>query len=108
MSDLISRQAAIDGVHHAVYKFFDIVEDDDESPITYNDKRLLELNKTITSRLKELPPADRPTGKWINREYCQVDEDSYEVAICSECGAEVTIEYPYDGYCPNCGTKMDV
>lgn len=50
--------------------------------------------------------ADRPTGEWINREKCQVDEDAYEVATCSECGAEITIEYPHDSYCPNCGAKM--
>ena len=49
----------------------------------------------------------RKTGEWINREKCQVDEDAYEVATCSECGAEITIEYPHDSYCPNCGTKMN-
>lgn len=49
---------------------------------------------------------DRPTGKWVNRERCQVDEDAYEVATCSECGAEITIEYPHDNYCPSCGAKM--
>ena len=47
------------------------------------------------------------TGEWINREKCQVDEDAYEVATCSECGVEITIEYPYDNYCPNCGAKMN-
>ena len=57
---------------------------------------------------KRFPSKDRPIGKWIDREYCQVDEDVYEVAICSECGAEITIEYPYDNYCPNCGTKMEL
>lgn len=50
--------------------------------------------------------ADKPTGEWVNREKCQVDEDAYEVATCSECGAEITIEYPYDSYCPNCGVNM--
>lgn len=50
--------------------------------------------------------ADRPHGEWINREKCQVDEDAYEVATCSECGAEITIEYPHDSYCPNCGADM--
>lgn len=49
----------------------------------------------------------RPHGEWINREYCQVDEDEYEVATCSNCKSEITIEYPNDNYCPNCGAKMD-
>ena len=55
--DLISRQAAIDAVHKAIFKFFDIVEDDTESPMTYQDKRLLELNKSITQKIKSVPSA---------------------------------------------------
>lgn len=45
-------------------------------------------------------------GEWIDRESCQVDEDAYDVAICSNCKAEITLEYPHDHYCPNCGTRM--
>lgn len=64
-------------------------------------------SQEVTQWLKEyFPFADRPIGEWINRERCQVDEDAYEVATCSECGAEITIEYPHDSYCPNCGVKM--
>lgn len=50
--------------------------------------------------------ADRPHGEWIHREHCQVDEDAYEIATCSHCNAEITLEYPYDNYCPNCGKRM--
>ena len=46
------------------------------------------------------------TGEWINREYCQVDEDAYEIATCSHCKAEITLEYPNDNFCPNCGADM--
>lgn len=46
------------------------------------------------------------TGEWIGREHCQVDEDAYDVAICSNCGAEITLEYTNDNFCPNCGAKM--
>lgn len=49
----------------------------------------------------------RKKGKWINREHCQVDEDAYEVATCSNCKAEITLEYPYDSFCPNCGKRME-
>lgn len=45
-------------------------------------------------------------GEWINREYCQVDEDAYEVATCSNCKTEITLEYPCDNFCPNCGARM--
>lgn len=49
----------------------------------------------------------KKTGEWIGREHCQVDEDAYDVAICSNCGAEITLDYSYDNYCPNCGAKME-
>lgn len=62
IDDLISRQAAIDAVHHTIYGFFDVVEDDDESPMTYKDTKLLELNKSISTRIKDLPSAE---SRWI-------------------------------------------
>lgn len=49
---------------------------------------------------------DRPQGKWIDKTHCQVDEDAYEVATCSHCKAEITLEYPNDNFCPNCGAMM--
>lgn len=49
---------------------------------------------------------DRPHGEWIHREHCQVDEDAYEIATCSHCKAEITLEYPNDNYCPSCGARM--
>ena len=45
----------------------------------------------------------RPKGEWIDREHCQVDEDAYDVAICPNCKAEITLEYSNDNFCPNCG-----
>ena len=57
MDDLISRQAAIDEIHRAIFEFFDICDDDEESPMTYKDKQLLKFNKAITTRLKSLPSA---------------------------------------------------
>ena len=49
---------------------------------------------------------EQKQGEWLEREYVQVYEDGYESAICSECGAEITLEYPYDNFCPNCGAGM--
>ena len=86
MSDLIRRQEVIIALR--------------ESGLCYNN--WLEVLGVIDA----VPSADRPTGEWINREKCQVDEDAYEIAICSECGAEITLEYSYDSFCPNCGAKM--
>jgi len=61
MAEYIDRQTAIAEVHRAIYDFFDIDEEDTESPITYQDERLLELNKDISARVKNLPAANR----WI-------------------------------------------
>lgn len=55
--NLIDRQAAIDTVHRAIFDFFDICSDDDESPITYKDEQLLEINKAITTQIRKLPSA---------------------------------------------------
>lgn len=66
--------------------------------------------KKVCKAIESLPTIElktgRPTGKWIDRESCQVDEDAYDVAICSECNKEITIDPLYDNYCPNCGADM--
>lgn len=108
--DLIDRQAAIDEVHGAIYEFFDFCEDDEESPITHKDEQLLELNKAITIRIKQLPSA-RPKGKWIIKD--NPGTGWYRIT-CSECGEDVTSTAPCIGFfpnakviwdfCPNCGS----
>ena len=57
MNDLISRQAAITEIHKSVFEFFDICDGDEESPMTLKDKQLLEINKAISTRIKNLPSA---------------------------------------------------
>lgn len=41
-------------IHEEIYKFFDVAEDGSEEPITDKDIMLLEVNKGICTRLKEL------------------------------------------------------
>ena len=97
----IDADEAIKVVHKVIYDYFDMAEDDDESPITYKDKQLLEINKKITQRIKALPTADvseRKVGKWI---YI----DKFETFGCSVCGGEM-VRNIYD-YCPWCGAKME-
>lgn len=75
MDDYISRRAAIDAVHKSIIDFFDICDDDEESPMTYKDEQLLKLNKAITTQIKAVP-----------------SEDVVEVVRCKDC-----IHYmPYD------------
>ena len=95
MDDTIYRQSAIDVVHSAVIDFFDCVEDDSESPITYHDEQLLSLNKAITTKIKALPSVERKKGKW---------EVTSVYIKCSECGESFML-IPQN-YCPNCGADM--
>ena len=96
--DLIDRQAAIDEVHGAIYEFFDICDDDEEPPMTYQDKKLLEINKAITIRIKRLPSAEK-TGRWID----SIEHDGW---FCSKCGYSISSRYGKYNYCPECGTRM--
>ena len=72
MADLIDRKSVIDVIHKAIFDFFDIVDDDDESPMTYKDEQLLTLNKAIVTKIKALPSAqpdvpDTNVGDMISR-----------------------------------------
>ena len=62
------------------------------------------INKAPTIEPKRTD--GRKCGEWIDREQCQVDEDGYDVAICSNCKEEITIDPRHDNYCPNCGAQM--
>jgi len=106
MSDLISRKTAIDAVHKSIFDFFDICDDDEESPMTYRDEQLLEINKAITTRIKALPSAqpERATGKWMHDK-----DDELFSGYCSCCGWESVIcetDVADMPYCPNCGADM--
>ena len=89
MSDLISRQAALEAIKHA------------------------ELGKEYEA-VEALPTIEeRKAGKWTNR-WAQNGDQVKEVRECSECGAVYLRFYDTaDGfdcvppkYCPNCGADM--
>ena len=69
------------------------------------DKSNMQIDMALNMAIEALQ--DRPHGEWIHREHCQVDEDAYEIATCSHCKAEITLEYPNDNFCPNCGAIME-
>ena len=95
MADLIDREEAIAEVIDVIYEFFDISEEDSEHPITPKDEMLLEINKAILTRVRNIPNAER-RGKWLLRE-------GYR---CSRCNYKLeTTGLP--SYCPNCGAKME-
>ena len=90
MDDLISRQAAIDAT------WFEP---------SYTDP--LNVLTEVRDRLKALPSADRPQGKWIKFGLGR----GTRILFCTNC--ERRIEMPlwqgdsnYD-YCPNCGARIN-
>ena len=93
MSDLISRQAAIE----ALDKRFDSIPMEQTSEI-------LMLRKD----LRELPPAqpERIKGRWISADAIFGGEPFY----CSECGEntrDTVMGKPRWNFCPNCGAEME-
>ena len=89
MSDLISRQAAIE----ALDKRFDSIPMEQTSEI-------LMLRKD----LRNLPPAqpERKLGKWALQ-----SDDYHEYYECDQCGMAVGLD-DVRNFCPNCGAEMEV
>lgn len=92
MSDLISRQAAIDAVTEGLKGIF----------VEYRD-----IAKKMIGKLPTAEP-ERKTGKWIPQTgggYC-----------CSQCGryalhdvdGNFALLFTKSKYCPNCGAKMEM
>lgn len=91
MSDLISRQDAIDTVEELNRKVNDGREND---TICTSD---------VLRRINALPSADRPTGEWIRS---LLLPNGWH---CSHCDAPVmTDDIDEMLFCPNCGAKMGV
>lgn len=100
MSDLISRQAAIEAL---------------EGEITVtgraNADAVREYAKLICDRIKRLPTIDPVKhGKWIKNEgrfgwHCSVCREDDLYAFSWNCDkGEKELQ---DRYCPNCGARMD-
>lgn len=102
--DLISRQAAIDAVHSTIFDFFDIVEDDSDSPMTESDKQLLKLNKAITTAIRRQPTIDPVKHARLETEVRTIRGHRIPFFVCSACGKNAYDEYRY---CPYCGAHMD-
>ena len=79
MSDPISRQAAVNATHDVILSFIDV--DDEERPITSEDKILLEVNKAITTRIKALPTAQSPKTFHVTDVLTGKEADPYEIAL---------------------------
>ena len=100
MSDLISRQAAIDAMkeHRALY--CDNTPDA-FSKLSHAEKSRVDELDTAIATLVNLPPAEPNRGTWIDT---GSNEGWYAREYrCSECGDTMLGEA---NYCPNCGADM--
>ena len=91
MSDLISRQAAIDAT------WFEP---------SYTDP--LNVLTEVRDRLKVLPSADRPQGKWIETDRTYFGATVFKCSVCCDEIDEMptVMGVPKYRYCPYCGIKM--
>lgn len=93
MSDLISRQAAIEGVktlHDVAWKNWH------EPTLSAN---------VVLDMIRKLPSAQPRKGKWL---ICSTFDDCY-YAKCDQCHETQVFYYnkPLTNFCPNCGCRME-
>ena len=87
MSDLISRQDAIDAV---------VRESQVDGAYGYMD------TKSIVDLLHDMPTIKaQKTGKWIIFPPC-----IEEICMCSNCKTKFKEAYQHRNICPNCGARM--
>ena len=111
MSDLISRQAAIDAFDESIKRCdkalssFEISMKDEYAVKV--EKASLKHHRDILENLPSVQP-ERKKGKWIHKPDIYLDEQTWE---CSECGEpwifiEGTPSENNANFCPNCGADM--
>ena len=89
MSDLISRQAAIEKISETIW-----------------DTAVANDVKTILKELPSVTPK-RKTGKWIDA-VIPNDNGGLPVQVCDQCNTFFPLAYTGGGhrFCPNCGARM--
>lgn len=99
------RQEIIELVHNTIHGFFEDAEFDSR-PFTKEETLLLEVNKAICEKIKEMPTVERPHGEWVE------SRERKGHFYCSECVQEDAagkwrelFDYKYN-FCPNCGADM--
>ena len=105
MDDLIRRSDAIEAIHSywkgelskmptTDSEYGEVIDGDCDT--------LLKHNKELSTRIKDIPSADRPSGEWIDR---GMRVPCSWVKKCSLCGHE-TDTWRWCKFCPNCGARM--
>jgi hypothetical protein len=111
MSDLISRQAAIDALDVLCQEHRYKIPGKEETYSQYNEAWQDALDRA-EGAIFNLWPAEPKRGKWIYAEDSMADcVDGYR---CDQCGLFVPWDYKHKGidyikdynFCPNCGADM--
>ena len=108
MSDLISRQAAIDALKKLYYAAEKWGKESSDDMIKARAESCMAGLIEMKLRIEKMPSAqpEQKTGRWIKK----TDENCWWYE-CSECG-----DYPMknaygheelSAYCPHCGAKME-
>lgn len=100
MGDFISRQAAIDTIHKAVLEMFNFCDDIIEEPLTYTEEKMLEVNKLITGKIRDLPSAQPEIAKRIVVKSRGGVTFWYQCIMCNE---PVDAQ---DNFCSGCGRRL--
>ena len=115
MDDSISRQAAIDALKDMYKTAEKWGEEASDDVIKARAESCMASLIEMKMRIEKLPSADRPIGKWEEKEVIDKEEaskviDEWQSASCSCCGKYNTTPYSYYfthyNYCPNCGAEM--
>lgn len=111
MSDLISRQAAIDALWKALYEYEDKMEkqfqeSNDLDVCNWLQHRIFVQNMSDIDRqtILQLPSAQPKRGKWELKNFDD-GYGEYQLYVCDQCGA---LTAQRRNFCYNCGAKMDV
>ena len=106
MSDLISRQDAIDAINErikAAYEWYDKTPTND---IKVRAEQAIATFCEASLTIKKLPSAQK-TGRWITQEGYDGDE-YYECSVCQEAFVLIDGTPNENGYnyCPACGARL--
>lgn len=96
MSDLISRQAAIEHLKKRLYE----TELNNDAKFPYYAEM---ADNRVGVWLEEVPTEEPKRGKW-ETEVRTMRGHKIPFFACSVCGRNADGEYPY---CPNCGARME-
>ena len=100
---IIYEKDAINVVHKAIYEFFDFCDDDEESPMTHEDMRLLEINKAISTQIKELPSAQPDVVRCKDCKHRDPEDKK------CDCGHDIMWQLPRqdDWYCADAERRTE-